>query len=342
MRKNTGKKILAGMAGAAALLSQTAVTAEQTVSAEVKVRQNAMKTYDKVANVQGDFSFTQDRFTPPDEVFSLFETAATAACAKPGFAFSQETDEVYYINVKGCLKKSLTLTLSEIKARSAKEMTVTCSCATSASVANARITGVPVSEILEAAGLEEQANTITFRAADGYGLSMPLEYVLDKEAMIVYKIGGEELTAERGGQAQMWIPDTVAKYFTRQIVEIDVTAVEKAPELIQAADEYRAKVSVLNRFRDSFQVGDQIGFEGYADDFGVPIAAVEFSMDGGETWTTCKTEGASSRAWVYWHFDYLADAAGTYRLDVRAVTTEGRVSPMASSVVFEVKEAAES
>ena len=32
------------MAGAAALLSQTAVTAEQTVSAEVKVRQNAMKT----------------------------------------------------------------------------------------------------------------------------------------------------------------------------------------------------------------------------------------------------------------------------------------------------------
>ena len=28
MRKNTGKKILAGMAGAAALLSQTAVTAE--------------------------------------------------------------------------------------------------------------------------------------------------------------------------------------------------------------------------------------------------------------------------------------------------------------------------
>ena len=65
-------------------------------------------------------------------------------------------------------------------------------------------------------------------------------------------------------------------------------------------------------------------------------------MDGGETWTTCKTEGASSRAWVYWHFVYLADAAGTYRLDVRAVTTEGRVSPMASSVVFEVKEAAES
>ena len=45
----------------------------------------------------------------------------------------------------------------------------------------------------------------------------------------------------------------MAKYFTRQIVEIDVTAEEKAPELIQAADEYRAKVSVLNRFRDSFQ-----------------------------------------------------------------------------------------
>lgn len=339
MKKNTSKKFLAGMTGALALLSQATVTAEQSTS--VEVLPGAMETYDKVANVQGNFSFSQDRLTPPDEVFSLFGTAATAACAKPGFAFSAETDEVYYINVKGCLKKSMTLTLSEIKARSAKEMSVTCSCATSASVANARITGVPVSEILEVAGLEDAANTITFRSADGYGLSMPLEYVLDKEAMIVYRIGGEELTAERGGQAQVWIPDTVAKYFTRQIVEIDVTAEAETPELLTAADEYRAKVNVLNRFRDSFTVGDQIGFEGYADDFGVPIAAVEFSMDGGETWTTCSTEGATGSAWVYWHFDYLADAPGTYRLDVRAVTAEGRVSALASSVVFEVKDAAD-
>lgn len=98
---------------------------------------------------------------------------------------------------------------------------------------------------------------------------------------------------------------------------------------------------MVKRCRDSFTVGDQIGFEGYADDFGVPIAAVEFSMDDGETWTTCSTDGATGSAWVYWHFDYLADAPGTYRLDVRAVTAEGRVSALASSVVFEVKDAAE-
>lgn len=91
---------------------------------------------------------------------------------------------------------------------------------------------------------------------------------------------------------------------------------------------------VIKRCRDSFTVGDQIGFEGYADDFDVPIAAVEFSMDGGETWAT-------GSAWVYWRFDYLADAPGTYRLNVRAVTAEGRVSALASGIVFEVKAAVE-
>ena len=104
-----------------------------------------------------------------------------------------------------------------------------------------------------------------------------------------------------------------------------------------AADAQRAKISVLNRFDDAFAVGDQITFEGYADDFDVAIDAVEFSLDGGKTWTACSTEGATADKWVYWHFAYVTEAPGTYKLDVRARTAEGRVSPLASSVVFTVE-----
>ena len=42
-------------------------------------------------------------------------------------------------------------------------------------------------------------------------------------------------------------------------------------------------------------------------------------------------------SWVYWHFDYVAETAGTFKLDVRAVTEDGTVSPLASSVVFDVE-----
>ena len=87
------------------------------------------------------------------------------------------------------------------------------------------------------------------------------------------------------------------------------------------------------------KVGDQISFEGYADDFNTAISAVEFSLDGGATWTSYKTANASSRLWVYWNFDYVTEAPGTYRLDVRARAADGTVSPLASSVVFTVEEA---
>ena len=60
-------------------------------------------------------------------------------------------------------------------------------------------------------------------------------------------------------------------------------------------------------------------------------------MDGGETFTTCETAGATGDAWVYWHFGYTAEAAGTYKLAVRAVAEDGTVSPLASREVFTVE-----
>ena len=331
MKKNM-KRVISGVVGASTMLTAVAAQAEAAIPA---LQEREAETYAKVANVKGEFHFHQDALTPADEVFNLFGTVATAACAKPGFAFEGIQSEDYYVNVKGTVKKAYSLTLEQIKAKESKEEILKCSCLSGMAIAQAGVKGVKVSDILEMAEIEEGTNTITFKAADGYGLAMPLQYVLDKEALLVYEIGGTELSAENGGQLQVWMPDTVAKYFTRQVTEIELTAEAEAAEVLQP--EQTHQVSIVNRFRDSFKVGDMIGFEGYADDFNTPITAVEFSMDGGETWTTCPTENTTSRLWVYWHFDYQTEAAGTYKLDVRAVAADGTVSPLASSVVFTVE-----
>ena len=331
MKKNM-KRVVSGVLGAASMMTVVAAQAEAAIPA---LQEREAETYAKIANVKGDFHFHQDVLTPADEVFNLFGTVATAACAKPGFAFEGVKSEDYFVNVKGTVKKAYSLNLDQIKAREAKEENMKCSCLSGMAIAQAGVKGVKVSDILEMAEIEEGTNTVTFKSADGYGLAMPLQYVLDKEALLVYEIGGTELTAENGGQLQVWMPDTVAKYFTRQVTEIELTAEAEAPEVL--APEKTHQVSIVNRFRDSFKVGDMIGFEGYADDFNTKITAVEFSMDGGETWTTCPTENTTSRLWVYWHFDYQAEAAGTYKLDVRAVAEDGTVSPVASSVVFTVE-----
>lgn len=335
MKKNL-KKALAGALSVTAMAAQpaTAIAAEATTAtAALEAREE--ESVAVVHDVQGEFHFHQDELTPADEVFNLFGTVATAACAKPGFAMDEVKQEDYYVNVKGTIKKAYSLTLDQIKAKESRQETMKCSCAGGMALATTNVTGMPVSSILQMADLEDGTNTITFKSADGYGIPMPLQYVLDKEALLVYKVGDREMDAENGGYLQVWMPDTVAKYFTRQVTEIELARSEELPEV--AGPENTYQVSILNRFNNSFSVGDKISFEGYADDFNTAISAVEFSMDGGETWTSFETKNASPRLWVYWNFDYVAEETGTYRLDVRAKGADGTVSPLASSVMFTVE-----
>lgn len=299
----------------------------------ITVSERTDTVYESIANVKGQFTFDQNVTTPPDEVFNLFGTAATAMCAKPGFAFDQEKQEDIYVNFGGAIKKTQTVSLKDLKDSGTVERTLKCSCATGAPVANAQIVGVPFKNIMQMVSAEEAANTVTFKSSDGYGIAMPLTYALEKDAMLVYKIGDKDIPSG----LQVWVPEAVARYFTRNVTDVEFTVEKKAPEVLKAADDQRAKVSVVNRFENTFAVGDQIVFEGFADDYDVAISAVEFSMDGGQTWTACQVDNAQTDKWVYWYFGYVTEKPGTFKMDVRARTADDKVSPMASSVVFTVK-----
>lgn len=324
MKKNL-KKIISGAASATMLASQAIAMADT----EVVETEAAAVAFDEIANVQGKFSFDQDTMTPADEIFSIFGTAATGVCAKPAFAMDETpADEAYFVNVSGSLKKEYTMSLAQLKAKGGTSKTMVCSCGMGGAMAQASVTGAPVSEMLQLAGLTEGANAISFKSADGYKATLPLEYALEKEAMLVWQVAG----AENPAGLQVWMPSTVAKYFTRQVAEIEVF---HSDEEI-AVDGTEAKVSILNHMDEAVAAGEEIVFSGFADDCGTAIAAVEFSMDNGKTWTTCRTANAAADRWVAWNFAYTAEAAGSYKLDVRAVAADGTVSPLASSVTFTV------
>ena len=313
----------------------TPATAVATGTQAVVAQQEATV---KVANVQGDFAFNQSVVTPTDGVFSLYGTIMTGMCGSTEAMNSEgEVNTDYWINVGGSVERAYSISPEELIARTdAKKVTITCSCGSTRGIANAAVSGISLESVAEMAGITPDVNTVTFTAADGYRTSVPLQAALDAKSLIVYEVNGEDLIAKDGG-SQLWMPNVAASYFTRQVVDIEFSAEEEMPEIYDAPEEFVHKVGIMNFSDDAvFIAGQPIVFEGYADDYKTPIAAVEFSLDGGETWTTCEVKNASRNRWVYWNFFYTPEESGTYELMARSVTAEGFTSPLSASMMFTV------
>ncbi|MDO4548413.1 MAG: molybdopterin-dependent oxidoreductase [Clostridia bacterium] len=327
------KRILSGL-GSAAILINGAVAVAENETFSFTQAQGETVSYGAISNVQGVFSFDQEQLTPSDEVFNLFGTVLTGACAKPAFAL-ENSRATYYINVGGKIEKSYSVNLGFMAEQKEQERTLLCACATGPATANVKVTGVAVEDILELSKPAEDVNAFTAVGSDGYGTTLPLRYVLEKGAMIAYKLNGENLPSG----TQLWIPETVAKYFTRDVVDIVLSHEDFISEVEGRDPAYRAETVIMNYMDGaSFKLGEQIDFEGYADDCGEAISQVEFSMDGGNTWTAYSTQGATADRWVYWHYQITPESAGEYMLSVRARTVNGTVSPLATNLVFSVTE----
>ena len=81
------------------------------------------------------------------------------------------------------------------------------------------------------------------------------------------------------------------------------------------------------------RIGEPVCFKGTACDFGHTIAAIQFSLDGGENWTTYPTPGTNDYQNVV-GCRYIPKKAGLHVLKVRSVNDEGEESPEADSQSF--------
>lgn len=185
--------------------------------------------YTKIANKEGAFFFNQDGVTPNDELFNVFGTAITSMRSKPAneLVVGEPAEGVatYYINIGGNIKENFSVNLEDMEEES-EEQTMVCSCATGAPFGQAAVVGVPLAAVVDMADLEDGVNTVTAYGADGFGQALPLQYCLDRDALLVYEVNGEKLKSETGPSAQLWMPETVARYFTRNVVDIKLTAEE--------------------------------------------------------------------------------------------------------------------
>ena len=208
-------------------------------------------SYVSVANAQGTFTFNQEGVTPNDELFNVFGTALTSMCSKPATELVDVEGGVanFYVNVGGNIKKNFTIDVRDLAEDANQETMMACSCATGSPFGQAAVMGVPLSAVVEMADLEDGVNTVTAYGADGFGQRCPLRYAPGEERALVYQVNGQELEAATGSSLQLWMPETVARYFTRDIVNIELTQEDAEPDVQQVDPCYRNKINIMELLR---------------------------------------------------------------------------------------------
>lgn len=83
--------------------------------------------------------------------------------------------------------------------------------------------GVLVKELIAEAGPLPEANTIIFYAEDGYSTSFPLEYVMDNDIVMAYRMNGVTMPPERGFPFQLVAESKWGYKWIKWITEIELS-----------------------------------------------------------------------------------------------------------------------
>ena len=200
---------------------------------QVEASSQTVESTVSVPRVQGEFSYNQTTLTPNSRIAQVFQKAANALC-QASCEMTVTAPEDWAISVSGDVENAYTATLGQLAAEDEQTTIMGCACAGNtaggAAVINAEVTGVPMPTIIERAPPKAGVNPVPLVSEDGYRMSLPLDYVMARRALVVSEINGEGLSSSVGGTNQLWIDAAAAKYFTRNVVAIELTAQEVAPD----------------------------------------------------------------------------------------------------------------
>jgi DMSO/TMAO reductase YedYZ molybdopterin-dependent catalytic subunit len=81
--------------------------------------------------------------------------------------------------------------------------------------------GVRLEDLLAETGEKTGANTVIFKAYDGYSTSLPLDYIKDKDIILAYKMNNATLLPERGFPLQLVAEDKWGYKWIKWVTSIE-------------------------------------------------------------------------------------------------------------------------
>ncbi len=129
----------------------------------------------------------------------------------------------YHLNVTGLVKNNLTFTYDEIlNSFPLQKKVVTLHCVEGWSV-TIFWEGFLVEDLIEAADVDSNATTVIFYAHDGYSTALPLEFIIDNNIMIAYKMNNVTLPPERGFPFQLVAESKLGYKWIKWLTRIELS-----------------------------------------------------------------------------------------------------------------------
>lgn len=292
--------------------------------------------------------------TPNEEFFSIAHYNRPEIDAKK-----------WQLQVSGLVKKPLTLTLDQIKARPRQEVTYTLECSGNTGlpffwggIGNAKWAGTPLAPILKEAGVLDKGIEVVFWGADAgeetvrevkmmqnFARSMSLQDAMNPNNLLAYEMNGAALPAPNGYPLRLIAPGWYGIANVKWLTGIEVRDARfmnrfMARDYVTMRKEERkggepvwAETSVGRALLKSAPArvvkdGGKVQIQGAA--WGQPIQKVEVKIDNG-SWVQAQidTKQTAPDAWVFWTLDWPNPKAGEHTITTRATDKQGNVQPAA-------------
>ena len=218
-------------------------------------------------------------------------------------------------------------------------------------VSNGEWTGVSLRDVLTLAGVRDDAVCVMLVGLDsaaperGFRRVLPLEKALHPDTLLAYKLNGETLPKDHGfplrAIAPGWVGSTSIKWLGRIVVSREQlwtrnntthyvligTNYEPEGEAPgEIAEEQNIKSALALPWPAELSAGVH-RLHGYAYSPAGPIERVEWSTDGGASWSDAAVLGPHvDYSWAKFEFEWSAEP-GEYTIMTRATDASGETQP---------------
>jgi DMSO/TMAO reductase YedYZ molybdopterin-dependent catalytic subunit len=273
--------------------------------------------------------------------------------------------------VGGTVARPIALALDELRALPSRTLVVTLECAGNGrnamqppaegepwgygAVSTAEWTGVPLAEVLRAAGVADGTRELVITGADGghvaaanatiaYVRSMPIAPALDPNTLLAYAMNGAPLAPEHGYPLRLVVPGWYGMAAVKWVTRLEASAdtfrgfyqydryVMRDPARPDQEPEPLTTMAVRSLIcqpaAGAALTAGPVVVRGVAWSGAAAIARVEVSVDGGRTWAAAEFTGdAGPFAWRPWQFTWHAAIPGAASLQSRARDAAGNSQP---------------